>query len=264
VLPAKEVAAYFPLIVAACSDYLSGIPFIIELEVFKTWKESLFEWAAISYSGAAGLQQLMEITARDEFGLIVVNSPELQELNTAISEYRQIQRDIAAKRQELYKEVESGSGDITADTLIILNKLRAELSALVDKREPAYQRLKNAREAYAAKIQSMTVEERKNFDQRFVPEIAIPVGVKYMAKNIMECIKFFGGSVEMNVWRGVAAYNSGLQRTKDTNGLPFVRETVQYTRDVLSNLTKSLELKYAYSTNDADLIAKTKERINVR
>jgi urate oxidase len=65
------------------------------------------------------------------------------------------------------------------------------------------------------------------------------------------------------LWRGVAAYNCGLQRTKDWKGMPFIRETVLYARDILFNLTKMLELKYAYSTGDNTLIAKTKQRLGV-
>ena len=79
----------------------------------------------------------------------------------------------------------------------------------------------------------------------------------------MECKDFFGGTVEMNVWRGVAAYNSGLSRTKQWGGLPFIQETVHFTRKVISNLTKALEMKYAYSTGDKALVAKTKARIGL-
>ena len=48
VIPSKDMKLYFPIIVDACSDprmdYMSKIPFIIELEVSKIWSESLFEW----------------------------------------------------------------------------------------------------------------------------------------------------------------------------------------------------------------------------
>jgi len=93
VIPSKDMKLYFPIIVDACSDpetdYLSKIPFLIELEVSKIWSESLFEWDALSNAGAAGLQQLMESTARG-FGLTVARSPELQKLNSAMSEYRRL------------------------------------------------------------------------------------------------------------------------------------------------------------------------------
>jgi hypothetical protein len=89
------------------------------------------------------------------------------------------------------------------------------------------------------------------------------VGVKHIVRDIMECRDFFGGTVEMNVWRGIAAYNSGLERTKKWEGLPYIQETVHFTRNVISDLTKALELKHAYSTKDEALIAKTKMRIGL-
>ena len=67
----------------------------------------------------------------------------------------------------------------------------------------------------------------------------------------------------MNVWRGLAAYNSGPQKTKDWYGMPFIRETVLYTRDIIFNLSKMMELKKAYSTGDSALIAKTKSRLKL-
>jgi hypothetical protein len=74
VVRSKKIGTYFPLLVSACADpnmnYLADIPFLIELEVSKIWKESAFEWDAISYSGAGGLQQIMHFTARD-LGLVI-------------------------------------------------------------------------------------------------------------------------------------------------------------------------------------------------
>jgi hypothetical protein len=110
----------------------------------------------------------------------------------------------------------------------------------------------------------MSEGQRKKTDARFVPELLIPIGVKHIVRDIMECKEFFGGPVEMNVWRGVAAYNSGLERTKTWGGLPFIEETVHFTRSVVSDLTRALEMKYAYSTKDPALIAKTKARIRLR
>lgn len=267
VISTTEMEAHFPIIVEACSDpklnYLSQIPFLIELEVCKIWKESLFKWSALSNMGAGGLQQLMETTARDALGLTIVDSSELAQFKSLISEYLKLRNETSAKRQELYKEVESGSGDITVEQLARLNKLRAELADLESKKDPSFEKLKSAKEAYIAKIVAMTPEERRNIDARFVPELAIPAGVKYLVQDILECVKYFGGSVEMNTWRGIAAYNSGLQRTKDWKGLPYIFETVQYTRDIISDLTKMIELKKAYSTGDSDLIAKTKQRLRL-
>jgi len=267
IISSKNLEPYFPLIVSACSDtqynYLSEIPFLIELEVCKMWKESLFEWDAISIVGAGGLQQLMDFTARGDLNLTVVSSPELIELNNSISEYTKIQKEISSKRQSLYTLVESGSGNLTKTAIDKINAIRAEMSALEIKKDKAYKRLKIAKDAYADKIRSIKREELGQFDGRFVPELAIPAGTRYLANIILECKSYFGGPIEMNVWRGVAAYNCGLGRTKEWNGMPYIRETVLYTRDILYNLTRMLELKYAYSTGDSDLIAKTKRKMGV-
>ena len=266
VIPSKDMKRYFPIIVDACSDpeadYLSKVPFLIELEVAKIWSESRFEWNALSNMGAAGLQQLMEPTARD-FGLTVAKSPEIGKLNSYISQYKKLRKDIVAKRQELHKLVETGSAKLTGTTLNRVNKLRVELANTYTKRSAAYRNLKAEKGRYVAKIHSMSVEQRKKFDARFVPEKLIPKGVEHIVRDIMECRDFFGGSVEMNAWRGVAAYNSGLDKTKKWGGLPYIEETVYFTRTVISNLTKSLELKRAYSTNDKKLIAETKKRIRL-
>lgn len=266
VIPSKDMKLYFPTIVEACSnpkmDYLSRVPFLIELEVSKIWSESRFEWDALSNAGAAGLQQLMEGTARD-FGLTIVRSPELRKLNSAISEYKRLRGSIVAKRQELHRIVETGSAKMTGTALTKVNKLRADLGKLYTSRAAAYRSLKAAKAGYVTKIRGMTVSKRKQSDARFVPELLIPAGVKHIVRDIMECKDFFGGPVEMNVWRGIAAYNSGLERTKKWKGLPYIQETVHFTRNVLSDLTRALELKYAYSTKDAALIARTKRRIRL-
>jgi len=264
VIPSRDMKRYFPMIVDACSDpktdYLSKIPFLIELEVSKIWMESLFEWDALSNSGAAGLQQLMERTARD-FDLTVARSPEIGTLNSAISGYKKLRGDIVSKRQELHALVETGSGKLTPATLSKVNKLRADLGSTYTKRTAAYRKLKAEKGKYVAKIHSLNVEQRKKYDARFVPELLIPKGIKHIVRDIMECKNFFGGPVEMNAWRGVAAYNSGLERTKKWGGLPFIEETVHFTRNVISHLTRTLELKYAYSTKDEKLIAETKRRL---
>jgi len=266
-IPSKDMKTYFPLIVDACADpkldYLPKIPFLIELEVAKIWSESRFEWDALSNAGAGGLQQLMEPTAKD-FGLTVAKSSELTKLNSSISEYKKLRSGVVAKRQELYRVAESGSGNITKANISMLNTLRTDLGKLHTKRTVAYQNLKAAKTAYKKKIQSLSVDQRKKIDARFVPELLIPVGVKHIVRDIMECKDFFGGPVEMNVWRGIAAYNAGLERAKTWGGLPFIEETVHFTRNVISDLTKSLEMKYAYSTKDPALIAKTKARIRLR
>lgn len=264
ILSSKRIEKYFPLIVKACSDskknYLSEIPFIIELEICKIWKESLFEWDALSNSGAAGLQQLMEPTARVDLGLSVKSSPELDALTQAVSEHSKLQAEISSKKQELYKIVESGSNDLTQENINSINKLRKQIRELEKKRDSAFETLKVAKTNYISKIRNMSMDELKEFDARFVPELSLPAGLDYIVKMIRECKKFFGGSIDMNVWRGLAAYNSGLRTTKTWSGMPFISQTVNYTRDIMLNLTRMLELKYAYSTNDANIIAETKRR----
>ena len=267
VIPSKDMKRYFPIIVDACSDpkadYLSRIPFLIELEVAKIWSESRFEWDALSNAGAAGLQQLMEHTARD-FSLSVAESPEIKNLNLAISGYKKPRGEIISKRRELHTLVESGNGNITVTALNKINKLRPELEKLYTKRSLAYKKLKSEKAKYVAKVHSLSVEKRREFDARFVPELLIPAGVKHIVNDIMECKDFFGGSVEMNAWRGVAAYNAGLQAAKKWGGLPYIEETVHFTRNVISDLTRTLELKQAYSTGNKALIAKTRERIRLK
>ncbi|MBN1545177.1 MAG: lytic transglycosylase domain-containing protein [Syntrophaceae bacterium] len=266
-IPSKDMELYFPLIVDACADpeadYLSKIPFLIELEVAKIWSESRFEWDALSFAGAAGLQQIMEHTARD-FGLTIARTAEIDTLNSSISDYRELRSEMFAKQQELHGLVESGTGDITKDRIDKINACRSKLVELKINRSKAYRKLKEAKGAYVSKINGMNKAQRSNTDARFVPELLIPAGVKHIVRDIMECKDFFGGPVEMNVWRGIAAYNAGLQKVKTWEGLPFIEETVHFTRNVVSDLTRALEMKHAYSTKDATLIAKTKMRIRLK
>jgi hypothetical protein len=266
-IQSKDMKRYFPLIVDACADpradYLLKVPFLIELEVAKIWSESRFEWDAVSSAGAVGLQQLMETTAR-EYGLTVVESKEIRDLNSSISEYRKLKLATAAKQQELYRLAESGTGRITGDQIDKIDAARAELVELDAKRTMEYENLQAARKVYVDKISGMSVEQRRKTDARFVPELHVPIGVKHLVRGIMECRNFFGGPVEMNVWRGIAAYNSGLESVKTWGGLPFIEETVHFTRNIVSDLTRALEMKYAYSTRDTVLIAETRKRIRLR
>lgn len=267
VIPSKDMKRYFPLIVDACADsrtnYLSNIPFLIELEVAKIWNESLFEWDALSSAGAAGLQQMMARTAR-HYGLTVADTTEIATLHSSISEYNRLRSETATKQQQLYGLVDSGKGSMSGARIDRINTARAELFALDRKRKQAYRNLKQAKEAYVKTIHGMSEGARRKTDARFVPELLIPAGVKHVVRNIMECKRFFGGSVEMNVWRGVAAYNAGMKRAKTWEGLPFIEETVNYTRNIVSDLTRALEMKYAYATGDAQLISATRKRIRIR
>jgi len=267
ILSSKNIGIHFPMLVFACADYkgnyLSQIPFLIELEVCKMWKESLFEWDALSNVGAGGLQQIMDFTALNDLGLTILQSAELKGLSSAVNDYSKLLKEISAKRQSLYTLVESGSGYLTQATITKIDAIRVEMANLETKKDSALKILKAAKSSYAEKMHSIKKEELGKFDGRFAPEIAIPAGMKYLADIILECKAHFGGPIEMNVWRGVAAYNCGLQRTKDWDGMPFIRETVLYTRDILYNLTKMLELKYAYSTGDSVSIAKTKQKFGV-
>jgi membrane-bound lytic murein transglycosylase MltF len=267
VLRSKNIELHFPLLVSSCADpkmnYLNDIPFLIELEVCKIWKESLFEWDAISNVGAGGLQQLMDFTARGDLGMTIANSPEIVELNTASAENNRLAKEISSKRESLNTLVSAGSGDLTQATIGKINALRSEIANLTERKEKAYNRLKEAKTSYARKIRSLSKDELIKFDSRFVPEICIPAGIKYIVDITLDCQNYFGGPIEMNVWRGLAAYNSGPQKTKDWYGMPFIRETVLYTRDIIFNLSKMMELKKAYSTGDSALIAKTKSRLKL-
>ena len=266
-IPSRDMHRYFSLIVDACAapgtGYLSKVPFIIELEVAKIWSESRFEWDALSAVGAAGLQQLMAETAR-KYDLTVIESPEFVRVNKWICKYRQLRFSTGATRQKLYRMAESGTGSISKRRIGAMNTLRAELRELDDQRAAAYENLAAARRAYRDKIRCMTPDQRKKTDARFAPELHIPVGVRHLVRGILECRDFFGGPVEMNVWRGIAAYNSGLARVKTWGGLPFIEETVHFTRNVVSDLTRTLEMKYAYANGDAALIAETRMRLGLR
>ena len=267
ILTSKNIAIHFPTLISACagskSNYLSQIPFLIELEVCKMWKESLFEWDAISNVGAGGLQQLMDFTASGDLGLTIVQSSEIKELNNAVASYTKLLKDISAKRQSLDTLVESGSGDLTQATIAKINFIRTEMADLETKKDSALKILRAKKASYADKIHSIKPEDLGKFDARFAPELAIPAGMKYLADITLECKAYFGGPIEMNVWRGIAAYNCGLQKTKDWDGMPYIRETVLYTRDILLSLTKMMELKYAYSTGDSTIIARTKQKFGV-
>ncbi|HET57434.1 MAG TPA: hypothetical protein ENN35_03210 [Deltaproteobacteria bacterium] len=267
VIRSRDMKNYFHLIVDACANpgenYLSRVPFLIELEVAKIWSESRFEWDAVSSAGAAGLQQLMASTARD-YGLPVAKSNEIEAFNAAIAAYRDIKTSVAAKRQKLYLLAESGTGVMNPALIEDITAARTELSQLEEKRTAAYRDLRAVKKAYVEKIRSMTEKEREKEDARFAPSIHIPVGVKHLVRNITECRKFFGGPVEMNVWRGIASYNAGLSRVKTWGGFPFIEETVYYTRNIVSDLTRSLELKYAYSTGDPALVAETRKRMGLK
>ncbi|MCK9274158.1 MAG: transglycosylase SLT domain-containing protein [Syntrophales bacterium] len=266
-IPSRDMKHYFHLIVDACADpkndYLSKIPFLIELEVAKIWNESHFEWDAISSAGAVGLQQLMEPAAR-EFGLTVAESYEIMQLNSSISSYSELRSAIAEKRAQLYGLAECGTGNLSGKNIEKINTLRSELLELTEKKSEAFTNLRSAKKAYVDKIHSMSEQERGKTDARFVPELLIPAGVKHIVRDITECQRVFGGPVEMNVWRGIAAYNAGLNSAKTWDGFPFIEETVLYTRNVVYDLTRALELEYAYSVKDPAVAAETRKRFGLK
>lgn len=182
--------------------------------------ESDFQNYALSSVGAAGVVQLMPVTAR-EMGMKVFlpSYYEIawQELRTALGYSRKVQEalgKISFRESEEYNRKR-------AYEMIPYRILATQ------HREKANELFQRYKQDLLAQIEDASDEELMEIDQRFIISLAIDTCVKLLADNAR---RLNNGDV-----REIAsAYNAGLGRVLEFQGIPFIEATVVFQNRVMN------------------------------
>ena len=182
--------------------------------------ESDFQKYTISSVGAAGVAQFMPVTAK-ELGMKVFlpSYYEIawQELRTA--------RGYSQKVQEAVGKINPGESEE-------YNRKRAY--EVIPYRILAFQHQEKANQLFQrykqdllAQVEDASDEELMEIDQRFIISLAIDTCVKLLADNAR---RLNNGDV-----REIAsAYNAGLGRVLEFQGIPYIEETVVFQNRVMN------------------------------
>ena len=182
--------------------------------------ESHFKKYSMSSVGAAGVAQLMPLTAK-EMGMKVFlpsyYNIAWQELRIAGRYYRKA-GEVAAKIS--FRESE----EYNRKRALEMIPYRTLATRHREKANKLFQRYK---EDLLAQVEGASDEELMEIDQRFIISLAIDACVRLLADNAR---RLNGADV-----REIAsAYNAGLGRVLEFQGIPFVEETVVFQNRVMN------------------------------
>lgn len=226
ILQRFPIQEFLPIIVDECQRQQAVFPLEPEIEVAKLRQESLFKPDAISLAGAAGLAQFLPTTAQERFGMTVYVT---RDYTDGVDQQKQFQAETrlvdAALRDNQFKLVQKHK--LQADKL---GKLATE----------SFIRYK---QDLGSRIASVSPAERAGLDQRFDSDLCIRNGVRYLAELCRACADRFKGPDRHNILRGLAAYNSGLDQVFKFDGLPFIFQTVDYVRKIMTLYDQLIEAR---------------------
>lgn len=283
IIPSMDLPKYFPLIVESCNKELEKrdlyIPWLPELISSLYWRESRMERFNYSLDGAAGLPQLMEETAKG-LGLVVNGNSELPNYESKEKMLDEAKSKYTEARQKYLKATSDLGGRVdeiiseSGQTYIEISSISSEHELYVksknelgnaktnlDKADEGFKKTKEKFMNYPSDMEKFSDEKLEKTDQRFIPKYAIPASIKLFLDYYEECMGYFGGSVDMNVWRAVSAYNCGIGRSKKWYGFPFIEESVNHARIVVLDLSLMWKVKEAYVQNRPEVASEILEWI---
>jgi len=207
---------YLEMILKANNDYRDIYDIPPEYFIALLYKESRFNKYAVSPSPAVGIAQFMRTTAADMDMQTYSrhDHPELFKYETRL----------AVLNNEVI--------DLWDDILKFLN--RNDFDALKNSKKKYDLAFSERNKALKEFTQAFTERSMMNLiDDRLNPEISIDKSMKYLALLCRDSEKYFDGKPLHNTIRGIAAYNAGMRRVKKKNGIPFIKETVDYISEII-------------------------------
>jgi len=187
--------------------------------------ESDFGKYEVSSSGAAGLAQLMPLTAT-EMGMKVF-----------FPYYYQIAIDERKMAAEYYRKAEAAASKISFKNLSGENerlsfqiKLYREIGTWHE--DQANSLFRHYEEELLSMVDGKTDEELMHIDQRFIVPLAIDACVKILANN--------AGKLNGDKREIASSYNAGLGAVISSGGIPFINQTVVFQNRVMRFYRKYL------------------------
>lgn len=205
-----EVLRYIPLVVDAAEKHKGTfcVDPVLFLGLIK--QESDFGKHLISPVGAAGPVQFMPATARD-LGLKVY----LPEPNY-LAEAAQLNRRASQEMSEAIKLFRDAQWKRAVRPLKRSRKARAKARQLFGRYRKELEDLTNGR----------SDAQLRDIDERFVDSIAVEKAVAHLAGLLR--------SREGDVREALSAYNAGLGRVREWDGIPCIEETVVFQNRIVN------------------------------
>jgi hypothetical protein len=201
-----ELSHLVPLLEAAiekCRENIYDIDPLLFAALIK--KESHFDPLAVSYVGAAGLTQIMPLTAK-AIGMDTIHMPAyLNDAQSLLEQEREIRKEAVSVLFRITEE----------DKLWHAKKARSLMQESLE--------LGRQREELFDRYKKELVEDRT--DERLEPAKAIEYGLNYFA----ELMKMQQGDISL----ALASYNAGPHRVEEHGGIPPYEETVGFRNGIL-------------------------------
>jgi len=182
--------------------------------------ECHFRKYTISSVGAAGVAQFMPITAKESGMKVFLPSyyeTAWQELKTARGYSQKVQEALGKISFREPREYNRKR----ASEVILYRELATQ------HQEKANQLFQRYKQDLLAQVEGASDEELMGIDQRFIISLAIDACVKLLAENARK--------LESADIREIAsAYNAGLGRVLEFQGIPFIEETVIFQNRVMN------------------------------
>ncbi|HEY9706548.1 MAG TPA: lytic transglycosylase domain-containing protein [Allocoleopsis sp.] len=221
-----EGRKYFEMIADSNTKYCNIFDVPIEYHIALVRQESAYLSRVHSFAGALGLGQLMRYTA-EGLGMKVFDKkkfPKAFELeDTLRKEYK--------KSNILYSEISNMSNNLFRSEMShseLLNQINL-IKKFKHERAQTWNILNAVYEEARYAYKNITEDD----DDRLNPKIALDFSAKHLAENCLKMQNHFGGRKIHNILRGLAAYNSDVERTIKNLGLPFIPETTNYVRRIM-------------------------------
>lgn len=225
---------YLEMILKASHDfrYIFDIP--PEFHIGMLQQESSFDPDAVSPAPAIGIAQFMYYTAKG-MGMKVYSQGDFPELY-------QKENEIKLLNREATKAAELAMSDYRNNRFNVLQEHKLAADALIKEREALRYQIYRFYMENLGRID----DERKN------PDVAVPMSFRHLAESARWADKEYRGRPAHSIIRALAVYNSGYGNVRKGNGLPFIQETINYTRNIMINADKIApkhDLKYKYDAN---------------
>lgn len=227
-------APYLEMILKASHDfrYIFDIP--PEFHIGMLQQESAFNPDAVSTAPAVGIAQFMFYTAKG-MGMKVYSQKDFPELYG-------METEIKILNTKVTKAAELAMSDYRNNRFDVLQEHKLAADALIRERE-----------ALRYQIYIFYLENLGRIDdERKKPDVAVPMSFRHLAESARWADKEYRGRQAHSIIRALAVYNSGYGNVRKGNGLPFIQETINYTRKVMINADKlapKQDVEYKYDAN---------------
>lgn len=204
-----DAEPYLPIVRDAVRSTVDTHPVDPLLVLALIKHESAFRRGAISYVGAAGPMQFIPSTARN-MSLEPVFTNEAYDKGTEIhgDAYGHLSEAVSLMKDGHYERMKPNVTEwktLSTRSEVLLNAYEQTLRQRTEGKSP---------------------EELKSIDQRFVPSLAVPAGVRYLSRML--------SARDGDIREALSAYNAGPGNVNRYNGIPPFNQTVNYQNRIIN------------------------------